>query len=144
MTDTDPKQVRFLQRFLVGVPHLAALGVEYRGHGADWAELALPYRADLVGYPEAGTLASGAIYSLLDSCAGFATLVCRGALEPHATLDLRLDYLAAPAPGLTVVGHMICYRMTRQIAFVRGTAHTGDPEKPIASATGTFIFTGQQ
>jgi hypothetical protein len=34
--------------------------------------------------------------------------------------------------------------MTRQIAFVRGVAHDGDSEKPIANMAGTFMFTAQK
>lgn len=135
------RQQRFIQRFMAGVPHLAALGIAYRAHGPDWAELEMPYKPELVGYPDAGTVASGAIYSLMDSCAGFSVFVTRGQFVPHATLDLRLDYLAVPAPGLTIVARATCYRLARAIAFVRGVAHTGDPDRPIASAAGTFMFT---
>lgn len=140
MSDGDTRQQRFIQRFMAGVPHLAALGIAYRAHGPDWAELVMPYKAELVGYPETGTIASGAIYSLMDSCSGFSVFVARGDFVPHATLDLRLDYLAAPRPGLAIVARATCYRLTRQVAFVRGVAHAGDPDRPIAAAAGTFMF----
>ena len=78
----------------------------------------------------------------MDNVAGFAAILGRGAFEPHATLDLRLDYLRAPAVGATIIGRAECYRMTRQIAFVRGAAHDGDADKPIAHVAGTFMFTG--
>ena len=42
------------------------------GHGDDWVELALPWREELVGVPESGILASGAIISLIDTCGGAA------------------------------------------------------------------------
>ena len=40
------------------------------GHGDDWIELSLPWREQLVGVPESGILASGAIVSLIDTSAG--------------------------------------------------------------------------
>ena len=128
-----------IQRFMGSVPHVAALGIRYTGHGKDWAELALPPAAELVGYPDNGIVANGAVFALVDSAAGFAVSVRRGVIG-HATLDLRLDYLGSPPPGSTVTARMTCYRVTQQVAFVRGIAHAGDPDKPIASAMGTFMF----
>ena len=43
------------------VGHGRAIGMEYRGHGEDWVELSLPWREQLVGVPESGILASGAM-----------------------------------------------------------------------------------
>ncbi len=128
-----------IQRFMGSVPHVAALGIRYTGHGEDWAELALPPAAELVGYPDNQVVANGAIFALVDSAAGFAVSVRRGVIG-HATLDLRLDYLGVPPPGATVTARMSCYRVTAQVAFVRGAAHAGDPDRPIASAMGTFMF----
>jgi len=132
---------RFIGRFMEGVPHLAALGIRYRGHGDRWAELELPYGPHLVAYPETGVIASGAILSLMDSASGFSVFVAMGRFEPHATLDLRCDYLRPATPGETVIGRAECFKMTRQIAFVRGIAHDGDPARPVAHVTGTFILT---
>ena len=61
--------------------------------------------------------------------------------RPHATLDLRVDYLRAAVPGRTVVGRGECLRVTRRVSFVRGTAHDGDPADPIAHVAATFMFT---
>lgn len=138
--DDAARMRRFLDRFLAAVPHLGALGIGYAAHGDDWAELLLPYAPALVAYPETGVIASGAIFSLMDTAAGFAVLVKRGALVPHATLDLRCDYLRPAMPGNTVVGHAECYKLTRRIAFVRGIAHDGDPAHPVAHMSGTFMM----
>jgi uncharacterized protein (TIGR00369 family) len=102
----------------------------------------MPYAPQLVAYPETGVIASGAIFSLMDSAAGFSVLVARGKMEPHATLDLRCDYLRPAEPGKTVYGRAECYKLTRRVAFVRGIAHDGDPGHPIAHVAGTFMFTG--
>ena len=63
----------------------------------------------------------------------------RGVFEAHVTLDLRVDYLRPAVPERTVIGRGECYRLTRSIAFVRGIAHDGDPDDPVAHVAGTFI-----
>ena len=139
----DDRQQRFFARFLGEVPHLGMLGIRYDCHGGNGLQMTMPWSDDLLADPDHGILASGPIYTLMDTACGFASILGRGAFEPHATLDLRLDYLRAPAVGATIIGRAECYRMTRQIAFVRGVAHDGDAEKPIAHVAGTFMFTGQ-
>lgn len=140
---TDDANMRAMaDRFMSAVPHLKALGIGFVARGADWAELQMPYAPHLVAYPETGVIASGAIFSLMDSAAGFSVLVARGRLEPHATLDLRCDYLRPAEPGKTVFGRAECYKLTRRVAFVRGIAHDGDADHPIAHVAGTFMFTG--
>ncbi|WP_267387864.1 PaaI family thioesterase [Sphingomonas sp. GC_Shp_3] len=121
--------------------HGGHLGIEYRAHGPDWAELALPYREALIGDLSRGVLASGPILALMDSATSFAVRMKVGVARPHATLDLRIDYVRPATPGRTVIGRGECYRVTRAISFVRGVAHDGDPADPIANVAGTFMFT---
>jgi uncharacterized protein (TIGR00369 family) len=137
----EERMRRFVDRFMSAVPHLSALGIGFVRSGTDWAELQMPYAPQLVAYPDTGVIASGAIFSLMDSAAGFSVLVKRGKVEPHATLDLRCDYLRPAEPGKTVIGRAECYKITRRVAFVRGIAHDGDPDHPIAHVAGTFMFT---
>lgn len=137
----EEKQRRFIAGLMDHIPHLKTLGITYHGHGDNWAELALPYDTRLVAYPDGGVVASGAIFSLMDSAAGFAVATARNRWEPMATLDLRLDYLRAATPQATIIGRAECYKLARRIAFVRGIAHDGDPERPVAHMTGTFMFT---
>lgn len=120
--------------------HGSRLGIGYQAHGADWCELLLPFRDDLVGDPARGVLASGPIVTLMDMATSVGVWLKRGAFLPHATLDLRLDYLRPAAPGRTVVGRGECYRVARQVAFVRGIAHDGDPQNPVAHVAGTFML----
>ena len=56
----DPERFFQLAR---SVGHGRALGLEYRQSADNWIELALPWREELVGIPEEGILASGAIVS---------------------------------------------------------------------------------
>jgi len=134
-TRFDPARFR---RFGMG-GHGNAIGITYHAHGEDWVELSLPFRADLIGDPTSGVMASGPILTLMDMATSLAVWTRHGVFCPHATLDLRIDYLRPAAPGKTVIGRGECYRITRAIAFVRGQAHDGDPDDPLAHVAGTFM-----
>jgi uncharacterized protein (TIGR00369 family) len=132
-------------RILENVPQIKALGVRFRGFGPDasWIELELPYAERLVGFPETGVIAGGAIYTLMDNACGFSISAMRKAWVPTATIDLRIDYLKPATPQQTIVGRAECYKLTRRVAFVRGIAYHDDPERPIAHVTGTFYIAGE-
>jgi uncharacterized protein (TIGR00369 family) len=119
--------------------HGGRLGLRYHGHGPDWVELALPYDPAQIGDPDSGVIASGPILSMMDMATSMAVWLQLGGFRPHATLDLRVDYLRPATPGKTVIGHGECYRITRSIAFVRGQAHDGDPDDPLAHVAATFM-----
>jgi uncharacterized protein (TIGR00369 family) len=121
------------------VGHGKALGIEYRDSGPNWMELALPWREELVGVPETGVLASGAIVSLIDTASGTSVWVTQDRFTPIVTVDLRLDYLRPAAKGETIVARCECVKLTRRIAFVRGVAHGGDEARPIALSAATFM-----
>lgn len=119
--------------------HTGALGVRYHARGHDWIELILPYRAELVGDIGSGVLASGPILAMMDVATSLAIWSKRGKFVPHATLDLRVDYLRPARPGHDVIGHGECYALKRAISFIRGYAHDGDPDDPIAHVAGTYM-----
>lgn len=122
--------------------HGGRLGIRFHARGDDWAELALPYAPELIGDAASGVLASGPIVALMDMAASVAVWLKRGGFVPHATLDLRVDYLRPARPGRTVIGRGECYRLTRSVAFVRGQAHDGDPDDPLAHVAGTYMTLG--
>ena len=133
----DPKRFFELAR---SVGHGRALGLDFRDSGKNWAELALPWREELVGVPETGVLASGAIVSLIDTASGTSIWVTLDRLVPILTVDLRLDYLRPAAKGETIIARCECVKLTRRIAFVRGVAHGGDESRPIALSASTFML----
>jgi len=130
---------RFVAMGGLGGGHGRHLGIAYHAHGPDWAELALPYDARLIGDPASGVVASGPIVAMMDMATSVAVWLKRGSFEAHVTLDLRVDYLRPAVPERTVIGRGECYRITRSVAFVRGIAHDGDPDDPVAHVTGTFM-----
>ena len=98
-----------------------------------------PSGRELIGDPESGVLASGPILTLMDMATSLSVWTRLGRFCAHATLDLRIDYLRPAAPGKTVIARGDCYRITRSIAFIRGQAHDGDPDDPLAHVAGTFM-----
>ena len=122
------------------VGHGRALGMEFCDSGENWTELILPWRDELVGVPDSGILASGAIVSLIDTACGTAVWATLGKFIPLVTIDLRIDYLRPAFRGESITARCECTKLTRRIAFTRGTAHAGDPAKPIAYSAGTFMI----
>ena len=133
----DPERFFQLAR---SIGHGRALGLDFRSASDCWIELALPWREELVGMTESGILASGAIISLLDTCGGASVWLALGRFQPIVTIDLRLDYFRPALKGETVIARCRCDKLTRQVAFVSGFAHTGDPGRPVARANGTFML----
>jgi uncharacterized protein (TIGR00369 family) len=121
-------------------PHAQALGFEFVSSQKAWATLKLPFREDLVGDPDAGVIAGGAVTALLDHVCGHAVMMAIDFMTPIATLDLRIDYMRAAEPGLGVFAQAHCYKVTRSIAFVRASAWDKDKDDPLATAQAAFMI----
>ena len=119
--------------------HTGWLGLRYTAHGDDWVELELPWREDLLGESDHPVLASGPIVSLMDMASGMAIWQTMGVFRPIATLDLRVDYQRPAHERSGVWGKVECYKMTRSAAFVRGIAHDGNINDPLAHVAGVFM-----
>ncbi|MEL6878288.1 MAG: PaaI family thioesterase [Pseudomonadota bacterium] len=132
----DPAQAA---KFFTRHGHSGWLGLAYRDHGENWVELELPWREDLLGEEDRAVLASGPIISLMDMASGMAIWNTKGDFTPIATLDLRVDYQRPARERAAVIGRVECYRTTRSAAFVRGIAHDGDPDDPVAHIAGVFM-----
>ena len=142
-SDKAEKLSRLDQGFTGAIPHNRALGLRFIDFAAGEARLLLPYSEHLVGNPETGVIHGGAITSMLDAACGAAVFLKLGAPRPIATLDLRIDYLKMGTPGRDIACKASCYKVTRNVAFVRGVAYHDDENDPIASAAGSFIIQGK-
>jgi uncharacterized protein (TIGR00369 family) len=121
-------------------PHARHLGMRVVETGPGYAVNMLPYREDLIGDPVRKVVFGGAITALLDQTSGLAVACALEVLRPIATVDLRVDYLRAAAPGFDLYARVDCYKVTRNVAFVRGIAYEHGPEDPFASCLGTFML----
>jgi uncharacterized protein (TIGR00369 family) len=131
---------RINEAFMQLVPHNRALGLVFERFARAEAVVTLPYDARLVGNPDTGVLHGGAISSLLDACCGAAVFMALDTPQPIATLDLRIDYLKPATAGSDVTAEAHCFKVTRNVAFVRAMAYH-DAADPIAAAAGTFMLT---
>jgi uncharacterized protein (TIGR00369 family) len=122
------------------VPHARALGLTVVDAKPGEAWLRVAYADHLVGNPETGVIHGGVITTLLDNCAGVAVMTALDELKSIATLDLRIDYMKPATPGLDVIGWCRCYKVTRNVAFVHGSAYHSDPADPIATTAMTFML----
>lgn len=123
-----------------GSPQAVALGLETLEIGHARALIKLPYHADLVGDPETGVIAGGAVTTLLDHTCGQAVFAALSEPISVATLDLRIDYMRRAEPGLDVHVSAHCYKLTSSIAFVRAVAYDRDPDDPVAAAQAAFML----
>jgi len=128
--------------FIGHIPHVRAMNMTVEHLDADGVTMVLPYSRDLIGDPETGRLHGGAVTTLIDSVAGLAVLAAMPDPGPIATLDLRIDYLRPARPGLPLRAHANCFRLARQIAFVRASAYHGDVSDAIAAAQASFVIKG--
>lgn len=142
--DAAQLRLRFAQRFSAAVPHNRALGMEIVEVSRAEAVFRLPYDPKLVGNPDTGVLHGGAITALLDGASGAAVFAALSEPVPIATIDLRIDYLRPAAVGRAVTARATCYKMTRNVAFVRAVAYHDDPADPIACSVGTFMVSTKQ
>jgi uncharacterized protein (TIGR00369 family) len=126
--------------YLSHLVHARELGIELVSCEPErgFCAMRLPWRAELVGDPEREILHGGAITTLLDTLGGAAVFARN--LPAQATLDLRIDYLRPARARADLIGEAECHRFTRHVAFVRGLCHQGDPERPVALMTCTFVL----
>lgn len=143
MSDETPRELteqrrRIARQFIEMIPHAQALGMSFVALSGEGAEIALPWREDLVGDPRSGVIHGGVISTLMDTCCGAAVMAHPAAGGQTATIDLRIEYLRAATPGQAIRARASCYHVTRSVAFVRAVAMDDDESRPVASATGAF------
>lgn len=127
--------------FVEGTPHGAMLGIKFVAIDNGRATLSLPYDKKLVGNKETGVLHGGVLTTLLDQSCGLAAIASFEEMIAVATLDLRIDYMRAAKPGKTIIAEAHAYKTTKHIAFVRGVAHEGDVDDPVATSQASFMTT---
>lgn len=120
-------------------PQGKALGLEVIGFDGGKVRGRAPYRPEIVGDPATGVIAGGVITTFLDQLCGMATVLALRDPSMVATIDLRIDYMRAAEPGRDVLAEALCYKVGRNVAFVRAVAFEDTPDNPIAHATSTFM-----
>lgn len=118
--------------------HFTSLGFDIVDIQAGAARMSMPSLDHLAGNPITGAIASGPVMALLDTCCAMAAATSGDAIQMCPTLDLRVDYLGPPKPGLTVHAEAKAIRRSRFVIFTEGFAYQDDKDKPIARCTINF------
>ncbi|MEO1537352.1 MAG: PaaI family thioesterase [Pseudomonadota bacterium] len=142
MSTKTPSRRDLARQFIEALPHCRALAMTVDDVGDGEATMSMPYAENLVGDPTTGVIHGGAVSALMDTCGGTAVMAHPTGPSTTATLDLRIDYMRAATPQKTITATAVCYHVTRSVAFVRATAHDGDVDDPVATATGAFTVQG--
>ena len=104
--------VATMQRVIDAIRHCVVLGVKVQTINDKQITLELPYSDKIVGNPESGVIHGGALTTLLDTACGMSIPLALGEFSLSPTLDLRIDYMTAAQPGMTVYGRAETYRVT--------------------------------
>lgn len=131
------------RQFIEAIPHSRDLGMTLIDISDGEAVITMPYDPRLIGDPETGVISGGAVSALMDTCCGAAVMSHPANTGATATIDLRIDYMRAAAPGQAITTRATCYHVTRSVAFVRATAWDDDADNPVACATGAFTVEGK-
>jgi uncharacterized protein (TIGR00369 family) len=148
MTDPDPPSgygagqdnVERVRQMMQWTPQGRALGLELvKTEGTRvWGRA--PYRAELVGDPDTGVIAGGVLTTFLDHVCGMAAVLAMREPASVATIDLRIDYMRPAEPGRDILAEAHCYKIGKNVAFVRAVAYEDSPDNPIANATSAFML----
>jgi uncharacterized protein (TIGR00369 family) len=131
--------VEKMQRVFDAIRHCVVLGLKVTKVEGKQLTVALPYSDIIIGNPDTGVIHGGALTTLLDSTCGLSLPLAIGEFQIAPTLDLRIDYMTAATPGLTVYGRAEVYRITQNVIFAKGIAFQDNENKPIAHCVATFM-----
>jgi uncharacterized protein (TIGR00369 family) len=128
------------RKFVSRTPHMRDIGVRITAVDRGRGSMTLPARAEWVGDPSRALLHPGALTVLADSACGLAVGTALTQRAPYATLDLPMDYLRAAGAGQDAHCDAHCFRLTRNVAFVRAEVWQTDKNQPIAVAQASFML----
>lgn len=131
--------IELMQRVFDAIRHCVVLGLKVTKIEGKQLTVALPYSDMIIGNPDTGVIHGGALTTLLDSTCGMSLPLALGEFQIAPTLDLRIDYMTAATPGLTVYGRAEVYRITQNVIFAKGIAFQDDEDKPLAHCVATFM-----
>jgi uncharacterized protein (TIGR00369 family) len=120
-----------LQAMVDRSPYNSWLGMHIASAGPDGVAIEAEWRCDFISAPERQALHGGVIAGLLDSAAVFAVMAQSGGAA--ATVDLRVDYHAIPAP--------LPMRLTGKVLRLGRTLGTAD--SALIDGKGRLVASGR-
>lgn len=128
-----------IRTMMQGTPQGRALGLEVTHMEGLKVRGRAPYRPELVGDPDTGVIAGGVITTFLDQLCGMAAILAMRTPSIAATIDLRIDYMRPAQRGRDVLAEAHCYKIGKNVAFVRAIAFEDSADNAIAHATSAFM-----
>ena len=113
----------------------ALVGPIYAATGTEAGIARFGFRAEPRHANPFGVVHGGMLVTVVDTMMG-ATVFHSLDGQTCATISLTTDFLAGARVGDWIEGEASLTRLTRAVAFVRGTLRVGD--RPILTATGTW------
>ena len=136
-----PPDLEAVLKFYANSPHHQATGITVVSVDVELARMRVPYNKCFIGDPDTGAVHGGLITTMMDATGGLAVLAKVPPGTSIATLDLRLDYLRSAKRGSDLIGEAECFKVTRNIAFTRGTAYEKkNAQDPIANFIATYMI----
>ena len=123
---------------LLHVPYTRAAGVQYVGLSAGTVTLRQPFRTALTD-PASGAIDQRAITALLDHACGVAVYLTLPIASPTATLDLRVAFPHAAAPGEELLCEAVIVHADAALAVVNGSVRGAQSGRLVASGSGCFM-----
>ena len=123
-------------------PHGLAIGMALVDVTGRVCTVRVPYAEHLVGDPDTGTIHGGVITATLDNASGWAVRCHQEWVDDMsmATLDLRIDYMRPAEPYKDLMVQAECYKLSKNIAFVRAVAYQDDVNDQVATSVATFML----
>jgi uncharacterized protein (TIGR00369 family) len=136
---TQDFDIDTMQSIIDVIRHCVVLN--FKVHAIDGQKLTieLPFSENIVGNPDKRIVHGGAITTLLDTTCGMCIPLALGEFQIAPTLDLRIDYMKAAKPDLSIFACAEAYRITNNVVFTRGIAYQDDETQPIAHCSATFM-----
>lgn len=121
-------------------PFITALGLQLEALAPGRVTVRLPFSTDTSR--EGGIVSGQALAALADTAMVCALWAGSGEQQPVATVDLHVTYLrAAKGEDLLAVAEVV--KPGRSISFTKvSIAGVSSPDKPVATAIGTFALAG--
>ena len=139
--NATPPDLEAVLKFYANSPHHQATGITVVSVDVELARMRVPYNKRFIGDPDTGAVHGGLITTMMDATGGLAVLAKVPPGTSIATLDLRLDYLRSAKRGSDLIGEAECFKVTRNIAFTRGTAYEKkNAQDPIANFIATYMI----
>lgn len=132
------------ERFVATLRHCQLLGLRVESAEDQVLVMRLPYSDSIVGNPLTGTVHGGSLTTLMDTACGTAVFSILPGFELCPTLDLRMDYMQAAAPGQDLLAEARVVRVASHVVFTECHVYQEQDRELVARCAATFMRIGAE